>query len=161
MLECVFLARASPRKPRPRAPRTTSAPPLGKDAMFITGSPCFGCPEGKRSAPERSTARRRRASRWASRSRRHLRRRSLGPERRESLRVRQLVTRGFRSRRSRVYGVGGGEGGGGGADASPLEAPSNAIGAKRWGNGGALPAYTHQGLSEAVSAAVHPPWCEP
>ena len=63
-----------------------------------------------------------------------LRRRCLGPfarpERRESLRVRQLVARGFRSRRSRVYGGGGGEGGGGGADASPLEAPSNAISAR-------------------------------
>jgi len=42
----------------------------------------------------------------------------------------QLVGRGFRSRRSRVYGVGGLEGGGGVADASPLEAPSNAISAR-------------------------------
>jgi len=47
---------------------------------------------------------------------------------------------------------------------TPPEGPNTRPGRrpddKRWGNGGALPAYTHQGLSEAVSAAVHPP-CEP
>jgi len=47
---------------------------------------------------------------------------------------------------------------------TPPEGPNTRPGRrpddKRWGDGGALPAYTHQGLSEAVSAAVHPP-CEP
>ena len=47
---------------------------------------------------------------------------------------------------------------------TPPEGPNTRPGRrpddKRWGNGGALPAYMHQGLSEAVSAAVHPP-CKP
>ena len=75
------------------------------------------------------------ASRWASRCRRHLGRRSLGPfarsERRESLRVRQLVARSLRSRRARVNGGGGGREGEAARTRSPLEAPSDAISA-RW-----------------------------
>ena len=130
----VLLARASPRKARSSCAGDDERTSAWEGRSVHHGLSVLRLTEGKRSAPEGSIARRRRASRWASRCRSHLGRRSLGPftrpQRRESLRVRQLVARGLRSRRARGNAGGGRKEGEAARTRSPLEAPSNAISAQ-------------------------------